>query len=85
MDWVDFIRIRVRVEKAKCEEWDKWRTLFSLVINVNASKPSDRKTPKQVLPLWTDELAIRLKPKRIQPSKEEVERLKQAIKDKNNE
>ena len=70
MRFVDYLRVAINKAKEEANEWDRFRVLYAIINNVNATKKSDQKKPKEMLPLWIDKLAL-LNKKPIKPPTEE--------------
>lgn len=71
MRFVDYLRFVIHKAKEEANEWDRFRCLYSIINNVNASKKSEQKKPKEMLPLWIDKWALLNKKPIIPPTEEE--------------
>lgn len=76
MTLVDFYRYYVYKQKEQAEEWNRTRVLMSYILNTQVEKKYQKK-PKQILPLWTDNIE---KAKKVREFKEEEkEKLKKMM------
>jgi len=73
--FVDYLRMVIYNAKKEANEWDKLRVLCSFVLNTNVSK-QHQKTPKQLIPLWIDNLSRKTKT----ITKEDRDRILESIK-----
>ena len=79
MRFVDYLRMAIYKAKEEANEWDRFRVLYSIINNVNASKKSDQKKPREMLPLWIDKWGI-LKKKPIKaPTEEEKQQMLERV------
>jgi hypothetical protein len=76
MTLVDFYRYLIYKQREKAEEWDRTRVLMSYILNTQVEKKHQKK-PRQILPLWIDNIE---KAKKVREFKEdEKEKLKKMI------
>ena len=81
MTMCDFVRYGLHISIKEAKEWDKFRTLYSYILNTSVSKKSDQKKPKEILPLPILDRYKLYKEKINVPTKEEkAEMLKNASK-----
>ena len=74
--FVDYLRLVIHHAKKEATEWDRFRVMYSFILNTNVSR-QHQKTPSQLMPLWTDKIAVR-KRKRI--SEADRDRILESIK-----
>lgn len=73
--FVDYLRMVIYNARKEANEWDKFRVLYSFVLNTNVTK-QHQKTPSQLLPLWIDNLER----KRKRVTEADRDRILEAIK-----
>lgn len=78
--FVDYLRLVIYNAKKEATEADRFRVLYSFILNTNVSK-QHQKTPSQIMPLWIDNLER--KRKRI--TEADRDRILEAIKRTENE
>lgn len=75
MRFVDYLRLVIHKARNEANEWDRFRTLYSFILNTSVSKKSDQKKPKEILPLPLIDKWGLLKAKKIPTEQEKKEML----------
>lgn len=77
MTWGNYQRLLFNFFKKEANQWEHTRATLSYINNVNVSKKSQMKKPKEIMPLWTDKFAIMNRvPKKLTSNEEKEEILK---------
>jgi hypothetical protein len=58
--WSEFQLMTYHFFKKSATEWDHTRTIMSYILNTQATKKSQQKTPQQIIKLWTDKQAAKV-------------------------
>jgi hypothetical protein len=74
MTFLNYLRLVIHQAKKEANEWERTRVTLSYILNTQVEKKHQKK-PKDILPLWTDNLARLLKAnKKVElPSQEDKE------------